>query len=109
MHFDDGFCVQECAPTCKCRSCEIIFSKQSANARDGIVARPPDRAAPPPCRPSSRNPITPRMSSDVVVFVLMLAGLLAAVVAVAALLKRFTGPRYPQGALPYFSRGYLLS
>jgi hypothetical protein len=48
-------------------------------------------------------------SSDLVVFVLMLAGLLAAVVAVAALLRRFTGPRYPQGALPYFSRGYLLS
>jgi hypothetical protein len=49
------------------------------------------------------------MSSDLVVFVLMLAGLLAAIAVVAAILKRFAGPRYPQGALPYFSRGYLLS
>jgi hypothetical protein len=49
------------------------------------------------------------MSSDLVVFVLMLGGLLAAVAVLVAILKRFTGPRYPQGALPYFSRGYLLS
>ena len=49
------------------------------------------------------------MSSDLVVFVLKLAGLLAAVAVVVAVLGRFTGPRYPRGALPYFWRGYLLS
>lgn len=47
------------------------------------------------------------MSSPELVFFVVLLLVLAAVV--AWLRRRFAGPRYPTGALPYFSRGYLLS
>src|SRR3982750_3726996 len=45
-------------------------------------------------------------SGDTVLFVVLLV---AVAVVAAVLRRRFAGPRYPSGALPYFSRGCLLS